>query len=134
MHEIFLMQQQNIWLELEMNRFMMLARLVRFNRDLVSGWWLLLKMASREIWSVVGWLLLNKKETWSVVGWLLLKRRAGKSGSGLWLALGDEDYLQLELEPATPGPINQLPSPEACARPKGTIETLNIRIIQTCPT
>ena len=38
MHEIFLMQQQNIWLELVMNRFMMIARLVRFNRDLVSGW------------------------------------------------------------------------------------------------
>ena len=56
MHEIFLMQQQNIWLELEMNRFMMLARLVRFNRDLVSGWWLLLKKASREkwIWALAG--------------------------------------------------------------------------------
>ena len=38
MHEIFLMQEQNIWLELKMNRFMMLARLLRFNRDLVSGW------------------------------------------------------------------------------------------------
>ena len=38
MQEIFLMQQQNIWLELEMNRFTMIARLVRLNRDLVSGW------------------------------------------------------------------------------------------------
>ena len=86
MQEIFLMQQQNIWLELEMNRFTMIARLVRLNRDLVSGW-------------VV---VTNKRQG------------AGKSGSGrsgLW------DYLQLELEPATLGPINQLPSPEACARP-----------------
>ena len=53
MHEIFLMQQQNIWLELEMNRFMMLARLVRFNRDLVSGW-----LGGCD----------QKTVTWSVVG------------------------------------------------------------------
>ena len=84
MQEIFLMQQQNIWLELKTNRFMMLARLVRFNRDLVSGWWLLLKTASREIWSVVGWLLLNKKETWSVVGWLVVTK---KQRLGQWLVV-----------------------------------------------
>ena len=69
MQEIFLMQQQNIWLELEMNRFTMIARLVRLNRDLVSGW-----------------VVVTKK-----------RQGAGKSGggrSGLW----DEDYLQLELD------------------------------------